>query len=143
MEQPLISRRKLLSSFVGGAVTGSVLTYSITSMPSGYGSIEWASELNNPVLIHTKITDEGGLLTSGEVVYEKTSRLRPTVGYRAVDSQSVRTGRYKVSTEIERLGDSERSESSTFTWLPDDCLHQRLIITIEENFTVKYDQKEC
>ncbi|WP_251344103.1 hypothetical protein [Haloplanus halophilus] len=137
------TRRTLLAA-VGGALVGGGVTYAgDAATESGYGSIEWANELDEEVRVRTVVRSDGGPLAGRTVVYENDTRLFPTDHYRAVETNAVRTGTYGVEVAVTIPGRSAPVGPASTTWTPAGCHHQRLIVLVTRDPSVEFLQREC
>jgi hypothetical protein len=131
------TRRTTLAA-VGGALAGSLGTYAgLEATDSGYGSIQWANELDREV----RVRSTGGPLADPAGVYESEYRVFPTEHTRGGDTNVVETGRYRVDVVVE-TADGRIGAAST-TWAPAGCYHQRLIVRVRDDRSVEFLQREC
>ena len=137
------TRRTALAA-VGGVLAGSLGTYAgLSATDAGYGSIQWANELDREVRVRTVVRSTGGVLADPTVVYESEYRIFPTGHVRGGDTNVIETGRYEVTVEVtSRDGDALVGPAST-TWTPAGCYHQRLIVRVTRDAAVEFRQREC
>jgi hypothetical protein len=137
------TRRTALAA-VGGVLAGSLGTYAgLEATDTGYGSIEWANELDREVRVRTVVRSTGGLLSEPAVVYESESRVFPTEHVRGGDTNVVETGRYEVTVEVRSRDGGVLAGPASTTWTPADCYHQRLIVRVTHDAAVEFRQREC
>ncbi|WP_225332977.1 hypothetical protein [Halomicrobium urmianum] len=55
----------------------------------------------------------------------------------------MQTGTYEVEVTVETMDQSKSTEPFTTTWAPAGCYHQTLIVTVTDDLSVEFDQKEC
>jgi len=137
------TRRTALTA-AGGVLAGSLGTYiGLSVADTGYGSIQWANELDREVRVRTVVRSTGGVRADPTVVYESEYRVFPTEHVRGGDTNVVETGRYEVSVDVtSRDGRTLASPAST-TWEPAGCYHQRLIVRVTRDAAVEFRQREC
>lgn len=137
------TRRELLYSAGGSLIGGAGVYTGMSLLATGYGSIEWSNERDEEVWVDTTLVTSGGLFSSQTVAYERRYRVSPTRHSRSGDTNVVETGTYDVAVEVESASGSESAGPFTTTWTPADCYHQRLIVRVLEDMSVKFLQKEC
>ncbi len=113
------------------------------ALSSGYGSVQWSNERDEEVWVETVVRSTGGLLFPESVAYHEEYRIFPTEHSRAGDTNVVETGTYEVEVTVETKDRSESAGPFTTTWAPAGCHHQTLIVTVTEDLSVEFDQKEC
>jgi hypothetical protein len=137
------TRRTALAA-VGGALAGSLGTYAgLEATDTGYGSIQWANELDREVRVRTVVRSTGGVLADPAVVYESEYRVFPTEHTRGGDTNVVETGRYEVSVEVTSRNGGALAGPASMTWAPAGCYHQRLIVRVTADRSVEFRQREC
>jgi hypothetical protein len=135
------TRRTALAA-VGGALAGGLGTYAgLEATESGYGSIQWANELDREVRVRTVVRSTGGPLAEPAVVYESEYQVFSTEHTRGGDTNVVETGRYRVDVVVETA--DERIGPASTTWTPAGCYHQRLIVRVTADRSVEFLQREC
>lgn len=138
------SRRDLLTSFVAGNLTGISAFYMLSNyLSTDAAIIEWGNDLNQSVQMTTTVRQTDSWLSEEQVVYHNESELYPTKHYRAIDSNTVQTGTYKVEFVAEISEGSRTIGPSQTTWRPHGCDRQRLVIRIEDENTIKFYQRDC
>ncbi|WP_135365272.1 hypothetical protein [Halosimplex halophilum] len=140
----MATRRELLAAFAGGAAVGGAgVGLASSALESGYGSVSWINEREEPVWVRTVVRSDGGPFSSPGVAYESEYRIHPTGHYRGGDTNVVETGTYAVTVTVESADRSERAGPFTDTWAPAGCFHQDLIVTVTEDLSVEFRQDEC
>ncbi|ELZ29247.1 hypothetical protein C475_03484 [Halosimplex carlsbadense 2-9-1] len=140
----MTTRRKVLAAFVSGAaVGGTAVGLASSALESGYGSVSWINEREEPVWVRTVVRSDGGPLSSAGIAYESEYRIRPTTHTRGGDTNVVETGTYDVTVTVESADRSERAGPFTDTWAPAGCFHQDLIVTVTDDLSVEFLQDEC
>ena len=129
---------------VGGALAGGLSTYvGLEATDTGYGSIQWANELDREVRVRTVVRSTGGFLADPTVVYESEYRVFPTEHVRGGDTNVVETGRYEVSIEVTSRDGGALAGPASTTWAPAGCYHQQLIVRVTADGSVEFLQREC
>jgi hypothetical protein len=135
------TRRTALAA-AGGVLAGSLGTYAgLSTTDTGYGSIEWANELDREIRVRTVVRSTGGVLAEPAVVYESEYRVFPTEHARGGDTNVVETGRYRVDVVVETP--SGRIGPASTAWTPAGCYHQRLIVRVTTDRSVEFRQRTC
>jgi uncharacterized membrane protein len=128
---------------LAGAVSGGVIVGSVHVADRPTAPIEWANELDRPVKATIDIRTTGGVLSAPERVYRDEFRLFPTEHYRVVEADTVETGQYEVTVTASSADGDVNTGPVTTIWGRAGCRRQRLIVRVERDGSVAFEQREC